>query len=356
MTMKRTLCVLFAMVVLIVAGCNRPSTASRSDADVANDVQAKINNDSAITNKGIAVNSTNGTVTLSGNVANETERIAAANDASSVNGVKTVVNNLTVGGAQSPMASSEPEPSYSAPAAPSRSTSSSTRRATSTRGSAATSMPSNASSGLDNTASSSNDMASSSTPVAPAQVTVPSGTTLVVYLNDGLSSETANQGDTFSGELGEAVYVNDRIAVPKNATVRGHVIEAKNAGKFKGQSSLSLELTSLEFGGHSYRINSDTWSKQGAARGKNTAAKVGGGAALGAIIGGIAGGGKGAAIGAGAGAAAGTGVQAVTRGEQVVLKPESMLQFALQGPVKVTPSSSESSNRQRLNAPSDKQD
>jgi hypothetical protein len=347
--MKRTLCVLFAMVLLIVAGCNRTSTASRSDADVANDVQAKINNDSAITNKGIAVNSTNGTVTLSGNVANETERIAAANDASSVDGVKTVVNNLTVGGAPAPMASNEPEPAYSAPAAPSRSTSTSTRRATSTRGSAATTMPSNAGSGLDSSSSSTSNTAAA----APARATVPSGTTLVVYLNDGLSSETANQGDRFSGELGEPIYVNDRIVVPKNATVRGHVIEAKNAGKFKGQSSLSLELTSLEFGGHSYRINSDTWSKQGAARGKNTAAKVGGGAALGAIIGGIAGGGKGAAIGAGAGAAAGTGVQAVTRGEQVVLKPESMLQFSLQAPVAVTPSSSESSNRQRLNPPSD---
>jgi hypothetical protein len=196
-------------------------------------------------------------------------------------------------------------------------------------------------------------MATPSVPPAPVQVNVPSGTTLVVYLNDGLSSETANEGDRFSGTLGEPIYVNDQIAIPKNAQVQGQVVSAKNAGKFKGQSELTIELTSLLFGGHSYRITSNQWSKQGAARGKNTAAKVGGGAALGAIIGGIAGGGKGAAIGAGAGAAAGTGVQAVTRGEQVVLKPESMVQFTLQSPVTVTPSANENSGRQRLPSPSD---
>jgi hypothetical protein len=180
---------------------------------------------------------------------------------------------------------------------------------------------------------------------------VPSGTTLVVYLDEGLSSETANAGDRFAGTLGEPVYVNDRIAIPKNAQVQGHVVSAKNASKFKGSSELTIELTSLSFGGHSYRVNSNQWSKQGAGRGKNTAAKVGGGAALGAIIGGIAGGGKGAAIGAGAGAAAGTGVQAVTRGEQVVLKPEAMLQFTLEAPVTVTPSATESSDRQHMPNP-----
>jgi hypothetical protein len=182
---------------------------------------------------------------------------------------------------------------------------------------------------------------------------VPAGTTLVVYLNEGLSSETSKEGDKFTGTLGEPIYINDKVAVPKNAQLSGRVVSAKGAAKFKGNSELSLELTALSYGGHQYRINSDTWSKQGAGRGKNTAAKVGGGAALGAIIGGIAGGGKGAAIGAGAGAAAGTGVQAITKGEKVELKPESMLQFSLQAPVTVTPSASESADRERMNPPSE---
>jgi hypothetical protein len=351
MTIKNSFWALFIALALMVAGCNKMAT--RSDADVAKDVQAKINTDSAITNKAITVNANNGAVTLSGTVANETERMAASNDASSVEGVKQVLNNLTVGeAAMAPgMAMPSNENAYSAPAGRTSSRATTTRG--SSRSSGGTTMPSNAG-GTSST--SANNMATTSPgSAAPAiqQVTVPSGTTLVVYLNDGVSSETANDGDRFTGTLGEPIYVNDRVAVPKNAQVSGRVVSAKGATKFKGNSELSLELTSLSYSGHQYRINSNTWSKQGAGRGKNTAAKVGGGAALGAIIGGIAGGGKGAAIGAGAGAAAGTGVQAITKGEKIELKPESMLQFSLQAPVTVTPSASENTDRQRMNPPSD---
>jgi outer membrane lipoprotein SlyB len=72
---------------------------------------------------------------------------------------------------------------------------------------------------------------------------------------------------------------------------------------------------------------------------------VGGGAAVGAILGGIFGGGKGAAIGAAAGAGAGTGVSAATKGQQIVLKPETVLSFQLQSPVTVQPGAS----RQAMN-------
>jgi hypothetical protein len=58
---------------------------------------------------------------------------------------------------------------------------------------------------------------------------------------------------------------------------------------------------------------------------------------LGAIIGGIAGGGKGAAIGAAAGGGAGAGVQILTKGQQVKVPSETLLEFRLQQPVTVTP-------------------
>ena len=358
MTIKNSFWALFIALALLVAGCNK--TATRSDADIAKDVQAKINTDSAITNKAITVNANNGTVTLSGAVANETERMAASNDATAVEGVKQVMNNLTVGEAAMapggmPSAPSN-ENAYSAPAGRTSSRAT-TSRGSSRNSSSSTTMPSNIggtpSTAANNVTSTSTATTSPAAPPVVQQVTIPSGTTLVVYLNEGVSSETANEGDHFSGTLGEPIYINDKVAVPKNAQLSGRVVSAKGAAKFKGSSELSLELTSLSYGGHQYRINSNTWSKQGSGRGKNTAAKVGGGAALGAIIGGIAGGGKGAAIGAGAGAAAGTGVQAITKGEKIELKPESMLQFSLQAPVTVTPSASESTDRQRMNPPSD---
>ena len=57
---------------------------------------------------------------------------------------------------------------------------------------------------------------------------------------------------------------------------------------------------------------------------------------LGTLIGAIAGGGKGAAIGGLAGAAAGTGVNAATRGQQVSIPSETLINFHLQSPVTLT--------------------
>lgn len=343
MTMKTSFWLSSVLMLVLAAGCNRAGLTERSDADVARDVQAKINTDSTIGNKGIAVNSNNGTVTLSGTVGNETERMAAANDASSVTGVKQVVNNLTVDNGA--MASNAPASSF-----PSNQNTAPARRATTSRGSGRPATGGAGTFGGNPASAGGSNLGASSTTAAPVvqQVTVPSGTTLVVYLNEGVSSETANDGDRFTATLGEPIYVNDKVAVPKNAQIAGRVVSAKSAGKFKGQSELILELSSIAYNGHSYRINSDKWSKAGSSRGKNTAMKVGGGAALGAIIGGIAGGGKGAAIGAGAGAAAGTGVQAITKGQQIDLKAEQMLQFTLEAPVTVTPASSNDSGRTRL--------
>ena len=62
---------------------------------------------------------------------------------------------------------------------------------------------------------------------------------------------------------------------------------------------------------------------------QRTAVMVGGGAAAGAIIGAILGGGKGAAIGAGVGAAGGAGVEVLTKGKEVRVPAETILNFKL---------------------------
>jgi hypothetical protein len=99
---------------------------------------------------------------------------------------------------------------------------------------------------------------------------------------------------------------------------------------------LSLELTDVSARGKNVSLLTDLYNKEGAGRGKNTAIKSGGGAALGAIIGGLAGGGKGAAIGAIAGGGAGAGVNAVTRGQQVVIPTETVVDFTLKSPIMIT--------------------
>ena len=124
--------------------------------------------------------------------------------------------------------------------------------------------------------------------------------------------------------------------MPSGYNVEGHIVEVKSAGKFAGQSLLLLQLDRISVGGRSYSIQTDQYKRQGSSRGKNTAEKVGAGAAIGAIIGGLAGGGKGAGIGAAAGGGLGGGVQAATKGQQIKLPTETVLNFTLQAPLTVT--------------------
>ena len=323
------------LALTLAMGCAK----QRSDADIASDVQSRINSDSNIQNKAITVTADRGVVTLAGSVNSEMERAAAGNDAGMVDGVKTVVNNLQVASAAMPPAEPVAEaPRQEAPVA-------SSQRATSTRGrnsSYRTSAPVARAStpAATNTGIGSNNVASTpAQPARPATVTIPDGTAVAIRLVDPLSSETAKEDDTFRASLDTPIVVNDRVVIPAGAEVEGRVVAAKSAARFKGSSHLAVELTKISAGGRSYNISSTQWEKQGAGRGKRTAGTIGGGAALGAIIGGLAGGGKGAAIGAGAGAAAGTGVQAVTKGQKVELPSETRLEFRLQSPVTVVATS-----------------
>jgi hypothetical protein len=166
---------------------------------------------------------------------------------------------------------------------------------------------------------------------------IPAGQSMLVRMIDGVDSSKNHIGDIFHASLETDLVVNGTFVARKGADVYGRLAEAKEAGHIKGSSELQLELTRMVIDGHDYPLVSSDYTLKGKGRGTNTAEKVGGGAVLGAIIGAVAGGGKGAAIGAGVGSAAGAGVQVFTRGQQVKVPSETLLEFRLQQPVTVTP-------------------
>ena len=146
-------------------------------------------------------------------------------------------------------------------------------------------------------------------------------------LNDPLDSERNQVGDTFHGSLSKPIVIDGETVIPSGADVVGRVADVKSAGRFAGNSVLTLELNSLSVNGKTYNIQTNQWSRAGKGEGKNTATKVGVGTAAGAILGGLFGGGKGAAIGAASGAGAGTGVAAAKKGQQIKLPAEAVLNF-----------------------------
>jgi len=165
---------------------------------------------------------------------------------------------------------------------------------------------------------------------------------------DAIDSEKNQTGDTFHATLNAALTSDGEQAVPAGVELAGHLVEVKSAGKFAGQSEIVMQLDSLTSGGQAYNLQTDQYHKTGSSRGKNTAEKVGGGAAIGAIIGALAGGGKGAAIGAAAGAGVGGGVQAASKSQQIKLPSETVLNFTLQAPITVVQAPSSNANRQKL--------
>jgi hypothetical protein len=173
-------------------------------------------------------------------------------------------------------------------------------------------------------------------PPQPRQVEVPASSTLTVRMIDGVDSSVNNAGEIFHASLESPLVVDNDVVVPRGADIYVRLVSASSAGRMKGKSELHLELVKMEFQGRSYPLVSNTYSITGSSRGKNTAAKVGGGAAFGAIIGAIAGGGKGAGIGAGVGAAGGAIYQGATKGKQVKIQAETRLDFQLDQPVTVT--------------------
>ena len=173
-------------------------------------------------------------------------------------------------------------------------------------------------------------------PGASQTVTVPSGTRIMVRMIDGVDSSKNHVGDKFRASLEENLVVNGVVVAHKGADVYGRLAEAKGAGHIKGKSELKLELTEISINQQLQPIMTGEYDVAGKSRGSNTAKKVGGGAAAGAVIGAIAGGGKGAAIGAGIGAGAGTAVQVFTRGEQVKVPSETLLEFRIEQPFTVT--------------------
>jgi hypothetical protein len=170
---------------------------------------------------------------------------------------------------------------------------------------------------------------------APAYITIPAGTPIYVRTIDAIDSTQEQVGDQFQASLEEPLRVNGNEIVPMDTAVYGRLTESKESGTFAGRSELRLELTALVVNGQTVPIVTGDYELTGKSRGASTAKRTVGGAAVGSIIGAIAGGGEGAVIGAGVGAGAGAGSEIITRGDQVKVPSETLIEFTLQQDVSI---------------------
>jgi BON domain len=346
-----TVCVLLTAIAVVSASCGK--IGKPDDAAITTDIKAKMFSEPSLKSASVDVSSRGGEVTLSGQVPDDSARLTAYKIASEAKGVSKVNDQMTVLAAQAAAAApaattasdssaslsgdakpAEPEPKAKPPA---RKTPKPRPAATAdmAAGAAGAGTPVTSTDAVP-PAPVAQQAAAAPPPPQPRTVTVPSGAIITVRTIDAVDSSVNKTGQVFKASLDAPIVVDDRVIVPKGADAYIKLVNASSAGKFAGKSELTLDLQSVVFQGQTYNVSTSDVQQSGKSRGKDSAVKIGGGAALGALIGGIAGGGKGAAIGAAVGGGAGTGVQVFTKGKQVKIPPETRLDFTLQQPFDIT--------------------
>jgi hypothetical protein len=160
-------------------------------------------------------------------------------------------------------------------------------------------------------------------------VRIPAGTEIKIRLEDEINSQASRDGDRFT-----AIVLSPRRYA--DATIEGHIARINQSGKVTGKTELALSFDRIllrdgqkgrmaaqvvrVYGEGSVKRVDEEGNIESGSKGKSTAVRTGGGAALGAIIGGIAGGGKGAAIGAAIGGGAGAASSAIQGSNKVKLE------------------------------------
>jgi hypothetical protein len=367
---------LLVMGVLVLGGCNGSKLFhSTDDKTITTDIQAKLFNDSVLKTQDIHVDSRDGVVTLSGTVGTDLEKAAVERIAQEQDGVRNVVDMLSVT-AQSAATTSEPSPAAETAAAPPPAEPATTPEQTAPehprharhrpmsnqdKASADLNAYTNSVAAEENTnpgpppAS-----AAAAVPTGPAQVAtapaappaapapapppapkpqphveIPAGTVVTVRMIDNIDSSRNRPGEEFAASIDTPVVVGDRVVGARGGDARVRLVNAQSAGHIEGQSQLEIELISVTLNGVAYPVKSGYYAQHGASRGTRSAETIGGGAVVGALLGGLLGHGKGAAIGSIAGAGAGTAVQVSTKGQQVKVPAETKLDFTLKDPVSV---------------------
>ena len=165
-----------------------------------------------------------------------------------------------------------------------------------------------------------------SRPVARG-VTVPAGTHIKISVAAQITSETAQTGDTWSGEVTQPLVLGTSAPIPAGSKVSGVIVSAKAAEK-GSRAHLVLGVRTIEVDGRTYHIHATADSLiAGSTRTRNVGA-VAGSAGAGALIGrAIGGSGKGALVGGLIGGLVGTGAVASSKGYQVTVKEGTELTF-----------------------------
>jgi hypothetical protein len=151
---------------------------------------------------------------------------------------------------------------------------------------------------------------------------------------DLIDADVSKVGTRFLASIDDPVIVGGSTIIPRGANATLMASRVGQSGRLKGSDLITLKLSYVSVNGKSYPMTTTYQEFKGGSEGKQTTAKVLGGAGVGAVVGAVAGGGKGAAIGAAAGAGGGAIIAAAGQ-QHLQVPPETRMEFRLEVPVKI---------------------
>jgi hypothetical protein len=173
-------------------------------------------------------------------------------------------------------------------------------------------------------------LATRTTPGAPPDITVPTGTRVLLSLIAEVNTKHAKDGDRVYLRTASPVAVSGRVVIPRGSDVAGTITKAKAAGKVVGKGELYIRFDSLILpNGVSRDFKARPPGEEGKVEGHGKSADgrtVIEGAGMGATVGAITRGLGGAAVGGVGGALAGV---LLSRNQNVVLPAGTHLEMVL---------------------------
>jgi hypothetical protein len=187
--------------------------------------------------------------------------------------------------------------------------------------------------------------------MAQNSISLPTGTSLTVKLENNLATYSSKTGDPFSARVTEAVLLDGKTVIPVGATVQGRVAQVSEPRRISGRPTIgilpdtlvmpdgqkfvlsaSLAQTNLHNG---TEVNNEGQFKGRGHDGQDVT-EIGMATGGGMVIGGLAGGGKGVAIGGAIGATA-TVVHWLGKKKSATLMAGTELVMELNRPLEMAP-------------------
>jgi hypothetical protein len=194
-------------------------------------------------------------------------------------------------------------------------------------------------------------MALSLVAIAQNNISLPTGTSLTVKLENNIATYSSKTGDPFSARLTEAVLLDGKTIIPIGATVQGRITQVSEPRRIQGLSTIGIFPEALIMpDGQRFVLSASltdtdlddgtSVNNEGQFKGKGHSgedlAEIGIGTGGGMLIGGLADGGKGAVIGGAIGATA-TVVHWLGKKKSASLPAGTQLVMELSRPLEMSP-------------------